>query len=228
MKRNELAVTPTDRHDRQRAPTPVGSRDIHPCWHSHRHGAPMVRAAAPGGSDCQALIGPCRPEVVARQGLIARLLIGPCRRIVAGRARLNSSKCVSGRIASPDGVALPASTASWASRRVAAARSPSTRSVRRPSERSWPPRRCLLAPILASKVVCVGKNAIIADGWPAAGEPSDIPQAQRDHRSEYANSIACNASPVRARVTGVVIRPGVQRMSRPPRPSTISRLHHRQ
>ncbi len=44
----------------QRAPTPVGSRDIHPCWHSHPARGPMVRARS------------------ARQGLIAGLLIGPC------------------------------------------------------------------------------------------------------------------------------------------------------
>ncbi|BAQ07147.1 hypothetical protein KURONO_3367 [Mycobacterium tuberculosis str. Kurono] len=62
MKRNELAVTPSETiMIAQRAPTPVGSRDIHPCWHSHPARGPMVRARS------------------ARQGLIAGLLIGPCR-----------------------------------------------------------------------------------------------------------------------------------------------------
>ena len=65
-----------------------------------------------------------------------------------------------GRIASPDGVAFVSIEGPPDDRlRRSPEKSPSTPSAHRPSPAGWPLADVrLLAPILASKVVCIGKN----------------------------------------------------------------------
>ena len=100
-----------------------------------------------------------------------------------------------GRIASPDGVAF-----------VSIEGEPDDMTAREIAEhpfgtptftgRSWPLADVrLLAPMLASKVVCIGKNYAdhIAEmgGRRPTGRSGDLPQTQhRDHRTECADSIA--------------------------------------
>src|SRR5580693_593745 len=129
------------------------------------------------GWDCLADARAVSSRIVARLGGIAWLLIGPCRpessprwvglpgsssgRVVPNRrhARLNRMRL--GRIASPDGVAFVSIEGDLDD--------PSGMSVREIAEhpfgtptftgRSWPLADVrLLAPMLAGKVVCVGKN----------------------------------------------------------------------